>query len=118
MAVCLVVGWIAGWAHDASTRHVICPEHGEQIEATKLAQRPIADGQSRIVGTAGAQHGHDDCAIAEAMSVNGVAPSAPTRIAVVAAVQSVAIVAPPSATPLVVVVSYRIAPKTSPPRAS
>jgi hypothetical protein len=116
LAVWLVVGWIAGWSHQASTRHVVCPEHGEQLETSKLAQLPIADGQDRVVATA-VSHGHDDCAIAEAMTASGVVPATATLTTVLALVhfmpsRDVVFMAPRVSS------SYRIAPKTSPPLAA
>lgn len=34
----LVLGHLASWAHEGATRHVLCAQHGEMIDAPKLAR--------------------------------------------------------------------------------
>jgi len=111
----LVLGQLAALAHNASTRHVRCAEHGEEQDAAQLAQPLHACSQDHLVGIEG-DHGtdHDDCTIARALHQSAAAPhhaGAPQLVPTVAdsaLPREVALVAP--ATDL-----YRIAPKTSPP---
>ena len=111
----LVVGQLAALAHNASTRHVTCDEHGEKLEAPTLVEALHACDQDHVVGVEGNQgQDHDDCAIARALHQSYAAPHhaqapqlapAGADCAAVLASTAVAIAAD----------LYRIAPKTSPP---
>jgi len=114
-AVLLVIGQLAAMAHEAETRHVICPEHGEALEAVKLAGADDGCAQSHWIAVDGDAGGeHADCEISRALHQAGDTPSpfATARLVVAQTDAPVAIAprAPPAVTAL-----YRIAPKTSPP---
>lgn len=114
-AVLLVVGQLAAMVHEAETRHVICPEHGEALEAVKLAGADDGCAQSHWIAVDGDAGGeHAGCEISRALHQAGDAPSpyAATTLFVAQAEIPTAIAprGPPSIGSL-----YRIAPKTSPP---
>ncbi len=115
--VLFVVGQIAALAHEASTRHIVCPEHGEQLETVELASGAARTDGPRWVGVEGDGSGaHADCEIARALAQSSVAPEAPhlALITFTPAATSIEVVAQDPARSLEL---YRIAPKTSPPRA-
>ena len=115
--IAFVGGQLAALAHNAETRHVECPQHGELLEAPTLVDELHACDHDHFVGVEGEPGGdHDDCSIARALrehlSTSG-APDAPAVLVdsqpdleqvVVAHVATVAL--------------YLVAPKTSPPRPS
>jgi hypothetical protein len=109
-----VVGQIAASAHEASTRHVVCPEHGEQLEAVTLAGTPDRCEHSHWTGIE--SHGggaHDECVIVSALHQSSVAPRASQPLSIVTRLSVDA-----TTSPALVVLTferYRIAPKTSPP---
>lgn len=114
-ALAFALSTLIGLVHEATTRHVQCAEHGEQIhsDAAPLALRTTASRVQRPAGTAA--HGHDHCLIAAATRASRVAPSAPViaapapaHAAVLAAAAPDQALAPPRHV-------YRTAPKTSPP---
>lgn len=112
--VLLVGGQLAALAHNASTRHVECAEHGEVLEAARLADELHACDQDHLIGVEGGQGAdHDDCSIARALQQSAALPH------VAAAPQLVPALAPPDAViPVEVAIAselYLIAPKTSPP---
>lgn len=109
----LVVGRLAGFAHEAGTRHVTCAEHGEQIETVSLAG-PVDDcGDSHLIGVEGAGGGHEDCEIAHALhqSAHTANHVSFAQLCLLVATQADA----PPTTPRLALDLYRIAPKTSPP---
>lgn len=114
-ALAFALSTLIGLVHEATTRHVQCAEHGEQIHsdaATPLAQRAPANSLQQQTG--GAVHGHEHCLIAAASGASRITPSAPA-IAAVAAHAAALAAAPPDqalAPPRHV---YLTAPKTSPP---
>jgi len=115
--VLFVVGQLAALAHEASTRHIVCPEHGEQLETVAIASSAVRTDEPRWVGVDGEGSGaHADCEIARALAQSGVAPHLPALALsiVVPAATSIEVVA---AAPAPSFELYRIAPKTSPPRA-
>jgi hypothetical protein len=73
--VLLVVGQIAAFAHEATTRHVVCSEHGELLEASAPSSTHSASSESvdsdhaRWIGIDGdgSSGPHEDCAIARAL---------------------------------------------------
>jgi hypothetical protein len=112
----LVVGQLAALEHEAAIRHMICPDHGEQIEAVTLVGSDDHCENAHWVGVEGADGGHEDCAIVHALRQSSVAPHVALLATVGALLPIVTYAAP---TPVVLVLArYRIAPKTSPPRAS
>jgi hypothetical protein len=108
----LVVGQLFGFAHEAGTRHVTCPVHGEQLEAPTLASSVHECGDSHVVGVEGGGE-HEDCAIARAIHQSTQTSTGPTLTHVAA----LALVFDQPAPTVTTVTSdlYRLAPKTSPP---
>jgi hypothetical protein len=112
--VVLVVGQLVALVHAASTRHVECAEHGEQLEAVSLAGADDGCMQSHFIGVEGDGGGdHEDCELVRALHQSSdTPPQAPTSFLLVLAAAAPAVVLPlASATSEL----YRIAPKTSPP---
>lgn len=114
-AVMLVLGQLAALAHEAATRHIVCPEHGESLEAVKLAGSDDGCAQSHWIAVDGDASGeHADCEISRALHQ---ASAAPARVALVtftlAQAEVAAAIAPRG--PPVTAALYLIAPKTSPP---
>lgn len=110
----LVAGQLFGMAHEASTRHVRCAQHGETLEAASLTETFHESDDTRLVGVSGDTGAeHADCEIARALH----ASSASVTPFVAPAVVARLIVAddPLVATSPLVRSLYRIAPKTSPP---
>lgn len=110
--VALVVGqWIA-FAHEASTRHVICAKHGEQLEAAILVGADHQCQHKHWVAVEGDGGGHTECAVSHARhqtathSTHALAPALVVEVygatPVVASLHTFAAL-------------YRLAPKTSPP---
>ena len=112
--VLLVVGQLSELAHNATTRHVTCSEHGEEQDAATLSEPLHACDHDHLVGVEGDSGAdHDDCSIARALHQSAAAPDpAPTA-------QLTPELAAASALPVIAVAIaadlYRIAPKTSPP---
>jgi hypothetical protein len=119
LAIAFVLSSLAGLAHEATTRHVQCAEHGEQIHsdalavvASSLETRDAAPAVQRQPATA--IHGHEHCLMASATRTSRIAPSSPSIGAtLVASAASPAIVS--HADVVRDVRLYRTAPKTSPP---
>lgn len=113
-ALVLVVGQLAALAHQASTRHVTCGQHGEELEAATLAGPLHACEQDHLIAvTSGPAGNHTDCAITRTLHQSTKASrtiAAPQRIVVTTSARAPIVVALAIATAL-----YRIAPKTSPP---
>lgn len=111
--VVLVVGQLAALAHEAAIRHMICPDHGEEIEAITLVGADDHCENAHWVEVEGAGGEHEDCAIVHALRQSSVAPHV-ALLATVSALLPVVTHAAPA--PVVLVLArYRIAPKTSPP---
>lgn len=114
----VVIGQLAATIHAAEVRHVVCAEHGEQLEAPTLRTVDRAadrDAPPHFVELTGGPSEHADCAIARVLRQTS---DAPRNLPVIAAAPTsvTADAAPPSA--LVVTADLvLIAPKTSPPRA-
>ena len=114
-AVLLVVGQLAALAHEAATRHVICPEHGEALEAVKLAGADDGCAQQHWIAVDGDTGGeHADCEISRALHQAGVAPSRAALTTFTLAQAEIAVAIAPRAPPVTAAL-YLIAPKTSPP---
>ena len=113
--VLLVVGQLAALAHEAQTRHVICPEHGEALEAVQLAGADDGCAQSHWIavdGDRGAEHA--DCEISRALHQASAAPARVLHVLLgLAQIEATPVAAPRA--PTVVSALYLIAPKTSPP---
>jgi hypothetical protein len=112
--VVLVAGQLAALAHAAATRHVVCAQHGEQLDAATLVEQLHACEQDHVVGVEGNHAGsHEDCAIARSLHQSAQASHAPRALAIVRHVSdhhASGELAVPIATSL-----YLLAPKTSPP---
>lgn len=111
--VLLVIGQLAGLAHEADTRHVTCGEHGEELEAATLAGQLHACDQDHLIGVDAEGGGHEDCAISRALHQSTQTPRvvlAPQLVAFVTVTAEPIVAASVRATAL-----YLIAPKTSPP---
>jgi hypothetical protein len=121
-ALTFVLSSLAGLVHTATTRHVQCAEHGEQIHsdaapAIVVAAGEVASGtaQATVRGQpTAAIHGHEHCLMASATRESRIAP-APLSLAITNhAADALHLVARRVATlhhdPV-----YRTAPKTSPP---
>lgn len=114
-ALAFALSTLIGLVHEATTRHVQCAEHGEQIhsDASPLARRVPANSLQQQTGAT--QHGHEHCLLAAAQRTERLAPSAPVLASVATGHATIIAAAPPSealAPPRHV---YRTAPKTSPP---
>jgi hypothetical protein len=110
----LVVGQLAALAHEASTRHITCAQHGEELEAATLVGELHACDHDHLFGVEGNAGEHADCPIARAFHQS----TQTSRFAV--APLLVPHVAPSdvvAAGELTLATSglYLIAPKTSPP---
>ena len=109
----LVVGQLAAFAHESATRHVVCAEHGEQVEAANLVGTHLC-GHEHWVGVEGDQgREHFDCAILHLLHQSATPSTAAATVAPI-------LVATDHVTPLATTVAiigalYRTAPKTSPP---
>ncbi|HKE17657.1 MAG TPA: hypothetical protein VKB80_22435 [Kofleriaceae bacterium] len=127
------LGNIGGLIHQATTRHVQCPEHGDLMhegepdaDAPALAARDGAGDRSGLSSPAAAatttakppasapRHGHDHCYIGSQARERMAAPSleAPRDCAPPPAPAVVALAHDPGAAARSL---YRTAPKTSPP---
>jgi hypothetical protein len=108
-----VVGQLVALSHEAATRHVTCAEHGEQLEAAKLAGQDDNCGRSHLIGVDGETGGHQDCDIARLLRTS-TRTSSTIHIQIattsVATVHTFASFERPAALDVI-----RIAPKTSPP---
>jgi hypothetical protein len=115
--VVLVVGQLAALAHAAAARHVVCEEHGEQIEAPTLVGAPAAGDASehaRFIGVEGQGAEHEDCAILRVLRP-GIDASRNVPVITAAPLVTVALELPPANPVAVAVDLVLIAPKTSPP---
>jgi hypothetical protein len=124
-----VLSSLIGLVHEATTRHVQCAEHGEQIHSDVA---PVIAGGARWIANeaepaaahdrpaaarsqpAAAFHGHEHCVIASATRDSRLAPCPPAIATTHVASAALAVVVPHDAVvrhdPI-----YRTAPKTSPP---
>jgi len=103
----LVLGHLASWAHEGATRHVRCAQHGELVDAPRLA-RAEATG-SWLIAVEG--DGDDEhCSLAAGIH-STIATT--THDLVVATLASETAIAPLRS--VETHVDFRIAPKTSPP---
>src|ERR1043165_8677808 len=109
-AVLLVVGQLAALAHEASTRHVICAEHGEELEAVHLAGADDGCSQSHWIGVDGDASGeHADCEISRTLHQASASPARVALVVLVLAQPELATLAAPRAPPITIAL-YRIAP--------
>jgi len=119
LAIAFVLSTLAGLTHEATTRHVQCAEHGEQIHsdavavvAGALAAHDVAPAVQDQPATA--IHGHEHCLMASATRESRIAPSSPAiGGTLVASAALTATVSPAEVVRGVRV--YLTAPKTSPP---
>lgn len=61
----LVLGHLASWAHEGATRHVLCAQHGEMVDAPQLS-RAVATG-AWLIAVDGDDGGDEHCALADGM---------------------------------------------------
>jgi len=121
LAAIIAVSPLLGTLHDASVRHVACPEDGELIEAP--AQRAHAHGQATTERTLFPEApaaptepgaGHDHCAIASHLRGSfGVAASLSDKSSVPVLVSRSA--ESPELPAFSGLAVYRLVPKASPP---
>ena len=112
--VLLVVGQLAALAHHAETRHVECSDHGEELEAAKLAQPVDNCEQDHWIAVEGDGGGdHDDCAIARLLHQSARVASEFVAPAVTAVVTQHAAMSPADVAIARELILF--APKTSPP---
>jgi hypothetical protein len=112
--VLLVVGQLAALAHHAETRHVECTDHGEELEAAKLAQALDDCEQQHWIAVEGDGGGdHDDCAIARALHQSARVASGFIAPAITSIVTQHAALSPADVAIARELILF--APKTSPP---
>lgn len=111
--IVLVASQLVAFAHESTTRHVTCAEHGEQLEAAVLVgvQQHRCHDQ-HLVAVEGSGGSHDECLIARALHQSATAHVAPHAII---AETAHAITPPPADIESAGIACYLIAPKTSPP---
>lgn len=109
----LVVGRLAGFAHEAGTRHVTCAQHGEQLEAVTLADPVGPSVDSHLVAVGGPSGLHEECEVSAAL--HQVAHTSEHAWTIGVAVAVAPHVRPPTSVVPLARDLYRIAPKTSPP---
>ncbi|MBL0213873.1 MAG: hypothetical protein IPQ07_08320 [Myxococcales bacterium] len=97
--VVLVVGQLAALAHEAAIRHMICPDHGEEIEAITLVGADDHCENAHWVEVEGAGGEHEDCAIVHALRQSSVAPHVALLATVSALLPVVTHAAPTPSTP-------------------
>jgi hypothetical protein len=113
-AVAMLVGsQLAALAHAAAVRHVVCEEHGEQIEVATPVGPIDSCPQSHFVGVTGHVGGHDHCEIARVLG-SSLDPTARVPVIELAPSATDVAVSPPSQTTAAFDLVL-IAPKTSPP---
>ena len=113
--VLLVAGQLAALAHAAETRHVVCEDHGETLEAVQLAGADDGCEHAHFIGVDGEAGGeHEDCEVLRALHQASEAPGRPAH-EVLALVSSDGSPAVAPRGPPAIAALYRIAPKTSPP---
>lgn len=112
----VVLGQLAATIHAAEVRHVVCAEHGEQLEAPTLRGTVDRDAPPHVIELTGGPTEHADCAIARVLRQSSDAPHSLPVIGVAPTGVSTEI-APPRAISVAVDLVL-IAPKTSPPHAS
>lgn len=116
--VALLLGQTVATLHMATAIHVVCPEHGEAVEATAACDLPaVPEHGDHPTEPAGHEpHGHHACAVLHAWSLGGPPAMAPEQT-------PLSLEAPPapSAPALpsrpALIAPWRIAPKNSPPSA-
>ena len=107
--VVLVLGQLSAWAHDGSVRHVVCAQHGELIEAPRLA-RAEASG-SWLIAVEDSAAGDEHCTLESTLHQHAAPCAAPALIVALPAV----VVALAAIVTRHLELDFRIAPKTSPP---
>ena len=113
--VLLVAGQLSALAHAAETRHVVCEEHGETLEAVELAGNDDGCEHAHFIGVDSDAGGeHEDCEVLRALHQASDAPGRPAH-EVLAPVTTDGPVAAAPRGPPVAAALYLIAPKTSPP---
>jgi hypothetical protein len=112
-ALVVMIAQLAGSAHEATTRHVMCA-HGELVDAPDSTALPAAHTTARITidPLQGVPIGHDHCSIASALRHHTQLASDTAAPACFDLVSELAAASTPT---LVTHSIYRFAPKTSPP---
>jgi len=112
-ALVLVVAQLAALTHAASVRHVVCAQHGEQIDApTRIGAGDDCAG-SDVHAIEGGAGEHEDCVIARLLGSSIDRAQHAPMVAIAAVAREVPGSAPAAIEPAVDLVL--IAPKTSPP---
>lgn len=109
----LLVGQLSALAHQSSTRHVTCAEHGEELEAAQLAGPVDACEHGHWIGVEGAEGEHEDCAIARLLHQSSAAPK--PFIALLPTADSITTSTPAARAVIATIDLVLLAPKTSPP---
>lgn len=111
--VVLVVAQLIGLAHQANQRHIVCAEHGEQLEAATLVGQSNGCSDSHWIGVEGDAGGHTECALTRVLHQSVTASKV---LLVATSITTTAAVSTMPAAPLVRQTDlYLAAPKTSPP---
>jgi hypothetical protein len=122
--VFVVSSWL-GMVHEATTRHVRCAEHDEQVDVAARPGEPArrtapverdADRSAMVRDASSpiALHGHEHCSLVSTLRVSRIATHPPALHAASIAIADVA-TAPPGVAIARTAALYRTAPKTSPP---
>ena len=113
--IVLVASQLVAFAHESTTRHVTCAEHGEQLEAAVLVgiQQHRCHDQ-HLVAVEGDGGSHDECLIARALHQSATAHVTP-HASGVETTHDIGL--PPVVAASSSIARYLIAPKTSPPAA-
>ena len=112
--VLLVAGQLMALAHEAESRHVICEQHGEQLEAAKLVEPLHACDHDHWVGVEGDHGGdHEECAMARTLRQASATPD-PT-VSPSPALATEQLIETFHLEQVATATLYLIAPKTSPP---
>jgi hypothetical protein len=115
LAVAVLVGsQLAALAHTAAIRHVLCDEHGEQLEAPTLIGPSDDCPQTHLVGVQGTGGEHEDCPIARLLGSSLDPLNAAPAVELPAIATHIA--GPPPNLIVDTLDLVLIAPKTSPPR--
>ena len=114
--VVFAVGQVLALAHDAATRHVVCAEHGEQIELGEAGGTAVDCDHSHLSSSDAKSGEHRDCDIERLLQTSTQTSHAPSAHVLTAVVATVEPPAPIAIAVLADIIS--LAPKTSPPALS
>jgi hypothetical protein len=118
-ALVFVLSSLIGLVHEATTRHVVCAEHGELMHgALETAERAAAGAPAQLGATRDpaipGAHGHEHCSLTSTIHNVRVEPRPPALVPAPPVISDVGDAAPRAQRHRGDLV-YRTAPKTSPP---